>query len=174
MTGTAGYDRGTMHPWRVSRYDPKGRDASGAYREETWTSVHDIGKMFAGQTLTAEAYLRAEQSYVRTVGEIHLASGAPALRAIDVEAGGGAVELEGETFVPREGERIPVSSLAGVVRACLREMGWCRIEADDRSFGAQFGYDFYLYAQSSDPCTRALAEARGRGLFVEVWPSPYL
>jgi len=35
--------------YRVTKYDPAWRDASGAYIVDEWTSVTDIGRAFGGR-----------------------------------------------------------------------------------------------------------------------------
>ena len=42
--------------WRVTRYDPARRDERGAYRDDTWTSISDVGNVFDNQELTIEEY----------------------------------------------------------------------------------------------------------------------
>jgi hypothetical protein len=53
--------------YRVTKYDPRFRDPSGAYTRDEWTSVDDIGRTFGGVTLTAEEYERVETAYASAV-----------------------------------------------------------------------------------------------------------
>jgi hypothetical protein len=50
-----------MFEYRVTKYDPAHRAASGAYRDE-WTSFSDIGRSFGGVILTVEQYQRIEDA----------------------------------------------------------------------------------------------------------------
>ena len=52
------------HGWRITRFDPALRDEGGAYTEDTWTSVSDVGKSFGGAELTLAEYERVEALYI--------------------------------------------------------------------------------------------------------------
>ncbi|MGC4071359.1 MAG: hypothetical protein QM760_02330 [Nibricoccus sp.] len=56
-------------------------------------------------------------------------------------------------------------SLAAVVRGCLREMVWCRLESEACSIA--FGYDYYTYWLGPIPSVSTVALAKERGLFLE-------
>ena len=45
-----------MVEYRVTKYNPASRDASGAYVADGWTSVTDIGGAFGGVVLTENEY----------------------------------------------------------------------------------------------------------------------
>ena len=53
-----------MIEYRVTKYDPVLRDATGAYTSDDWTAVTDIGCAFGGVILTEDEYRRVEQAYV--------------------------------------------------------------------------------------------------------------
>ncbi len=166
-----------MIGWRVTRYDPARRDAQGRYVHPDWTSIADVGRSFGGEVLTFGAYLRVESAYVDTVVAFHAEQGSPALFARAVEPGPPAPPaLRGEALPapPAEGAVVEPAQLPMLVRSCLRELFWCRVEALDGACSVHFGYDLYLYlaGRSEAPRTRALA--RGLGLFVEPFVSPYL
>ena len=52
-----------MHQYRVTKYDPKYR-VNGAYTREEWTGIADVGRAFAGHTLTMAEYERVEQQHI--------------------------------------------------------------------------------------------------------------
>ena len=52
---------------RVSKYDPEKRDSHGRYLATEFTSFTDIGAVFDGNELTADAYLKVDESYVMCV-----------------------------------------------------------------------------------------------------------
>ena len=165
-----------MHHWRISKYDNAKRDAAGSYTEETWTSIHDIGNLFTGEQLTVAEYCRVEQSYIDAALAFYSDSASPTLRVEGVEQGRQSAEPEKETSVPPfyfDHQAILIESLPGILRACLRESMWCRIESDSGQFGIEFGYDYYMYVHSEQPCTRAIARSKELGLFVEPRMSPY-
>ena len=53
--------------FRVTKYDPRFRDPSGAYMREEWTAVSDIGRTFGGVTLLPTSQRRARGG--RTTGK---------------------------------------------------------------------------------------------------------
>lgn len=53
-----------MFEYRITKYDPALRSASGAYARKEWTSRSDIGCSFEGVVLTLAAYQRVEDAYV--------------------------------------------------------------------------------------------------------------
>ena len=119
--------------WRLSRYDPALRDANGHYTRDVWTSIGDVGKHFDGAVLMMDAYLEVEAAMVAAVQAFHLDCGRPMLRAVDVEAG-----LHSPRFV--DGAIVVTEAgLADVVRACLREEQWCKLEAPDGTCRIHFG-----------------------------------
>jgi len=161
--------------WRISKYDPSRRDSRGRYMVAEWTSVHDIGKAFAGRELTVEEYQRVEDAYVATVEDFYLDAGRPPLRALGVESTG---RLSRSDLAPvpsalSNDAEIGPAELADLIRACLRELNWCRLESTDRDFAIHFGYDFYVYVTCMSESRRPLDAARDRNLFVEPHESPY-
>ena len=61
--------------------------------------------------------------------------------------------------------------LGPVIRSVLREEFWCRLEGPAGYL--HFGWDFYMYVGVPYPCPKSQELARGLGLFVEEYPSPY-
>lgn len=150
--------------YRVTKYDPALRDASGAYRKEEWTSFADIGRSFGGEVLTDEAYRRVEDAYVDALLAFWVEEGRPTLvaRAVEDEASGLAL---------REGSPVDEADLAPLIRAVLREEVWCRLESE--TFFLHFGWDYYAYVGLSSPCVASCALATASGLFVETMVSPH-
>jgi len=166
-----------MHHWRISKYDPQRRNVDGSYRDTDWTSMSDIGIAFNGVTLTREEYVRVEGLYIDSVLAFYDESNKPTLYSLDVElnpahdtsdlCSPGPIRLS-------EGEEVAPERLADLVRLCLRECLWCRLESRDSHFSIHFGYDYYTYVSSACPCDHACIAAANAGLFVEPYLSPYL
>lgn len=49
--------------YRVTKYNPSLREATGAYTGCDWTSRSDIGRVFDGGMLSEKVYLKVENSY---------------------------------------------------------------------------------------------------------------
>ena len=165
-----------MQGFRVSKYDPSRRDTAGRYREEKWISVHDIGRPLGGKTLSIDEYLRAENATIATAMAFHADAGTAILLALGVEHGGPKPDVSGEvmSIPPGEGQSIERAALPVVIRSCLREMMWCRLEARERRCMIHFGYDFYMYLTGIELPARACEVAKAGGLFLEPFESPYL
>lgn len=165
-----------MQGWRLSKYDPSQRDAAGRYLKEEWTSVCDIGKLIGGQVLTVEEYLRVENAYIETAMAFHADTGTPLLIARDVEAAGSNLNVPGQVVLhpPEEGHPVERAELPVIIRSCLREIVWCRLEAKESLCMIHFGYDYYIYLTGISPTDHACEVARAVGLFMEPSQSPYM
>jgi hypothetical protein len=155
-----------MFEYRVTKYDPAHRDASGAYRRDEWIMFSDIGRSFGGVVLTAEQYRRVEDTYVAAALTFWSEAGRPALTVRALENQRGAVDAPPEGSVLDDEVR-----LSDVIRRVLREEFWCRLEAN--AYFVHFGWDYYMYIGVSDACSKSCAFAAASGLFVEQLVSPY-
>lgn len=168
---------GAIQGLRVTKYDPRLRDARGAYLRDDWSSVGDVGRSHGGRVLTMTEYLRVEAAYVDTAMDLYVDAGSPPLIARDIAA----VDVRprkvpGKVLsLRRKGERrVSRAEMPRVVRACLRELSWCRLEAEDASYLLHFGYDYYMYVSGVAPSEGTLEAAAARGIFVEACASPYM
>jgi hypothetical protein len=142
--------------FRITKYDPRYRDAQCVFTRDEWISRDDIGHSFSGVTLTEAEYQRVEDAYVATA------------LAFLREAGIGSLAvhgLENHHSVP-----IPVE-IGAIVRHLLRGEFWCRLEAADAF--VHIGYDYYMYIGVGRACPVAEKLAGQLGLFVEEFSSPY-
>ncbi|MFC4062939.1 RNA-binding protein [Planomonospora corallina] len=173
------------HRFRVTKYDPRLRDARGVFTGDDWTSISDVGGVFDGRRLTWERYEQVEAAHVRAVQlfaqesgvteltvrtpSLHgLGSGSPLPDHVSAVSGG----LSPEDF--HDGLTVSLTTGLELVRAMLREDGlWCLLEAEDR-FRVAVGWDYYLYIGSHRPCSQVVDRVRELGLFVdEGFISPY-
>ena len=165
-----------MFQWRITKYNPARRNTKGHYPLDEWTSVSEIGKSFAGTTLTLESYLEVESAHVTSMLDFLEALGSPRMYAQRVESGRPrSAAIPGDVLqrAPREGKAIPPRDVARLCRACLRERIWCRLESADRSVFVHWGYDFYMYLGAPGDYPDVAERIRDRGLFVEAFVSPY-
>lgn len=166
------------HQWRTTKYDPALRSGSGAFTENTWSSVWDIGKSFDTGTLSTEEYLRVESAYAETATSFAVESGVFQVEISDFESQLasqaeltelGLPEIPGP---PDPGSRIPAHRIGDLVRLNLRELAWFKVRAYD--FFIHFGHDFYMYIGSDTPCEDSRRLAESLGIFVEYFESPHL
>jgi hypothetical protein len=164
-----------MAGYRLSKYNPALRDSNGAYTRLEWTSISDIGRTFDGVVVGLQDYMSIEDRYVRAISDIHHAAGCGGLVVRDLESFGDDDPIVApEKPRVRDGAVIHHDALEAVVRACLREEIWCRLEAEDGAFMLHFGYDYYVYITTEAEIDNAIDRARSAGLFVEAHLSPYL
>lgn len=165
-----------MSSWRLSKYDPSLRDPHGRYLGNDWTSSSQIGQRVDGAVLTLNDYLHTEAAYVAVALSFHQDCRAPIVYARDVEPQGAhasSVFADEPVKAPVEGSKVAPSILPDVLRACLREQMWCRLEAVEPQCQIHFGYDFYVYLVGAEPSERTLGHVSTGGLFLEAWDSPY-
>ncbi|WP_338703411.1 RNA-binding protein [Streptomyces sp. Q6] len=159
--------------YRVTKYDPADRDEYGHY-VGTEDIVSDHGEVEA-------ASLQAVAEFARDTAVDHLAvrePGVPSLAHFGVESAMDCFGLDGlfpdDLAGFYDGAEVALDVALELVRIMLRGSGaWCRLEVED-TFAVHVGWDQYLYISSSRPCEKALARARGLGLFPErIAVSPY-
>ena len=154
-----------MPEFRITKYDPRHRNAEGAYNRDEWTAFSHIGREFGGQVLTDAEYRRVEEAYVAVALAFLREAGCHALVAQGVENAGGSI------YAPAEGERLSLVRLGDVIRRILREEFWCRLQGDNGFI--HIGWDYYLYLGVEQECPEARRLAAERVLFVEPCVSPY-
>jgi hypothetical protein len=154
-----------LFEFRVTKFDPAHRDRCGAYTRDEWTSVSDIGRVFAGVVLTEAEYWRVEDAYATAAVTFLREAGVPSLAV----AG-----LENHAAVPlpfAEGSPLGLGEVDDVVRRVLREEFWCRLEGAEAF--VHLGYDYNMYVGVPRRCPGAEALVLQLGLFVEPFRSPY-
>ena len=155
-----------MHHFRVTKYDPARRDASGAYPQDEWTSFSDIGKVFEGILLTLKAYEETEDAYVKAAIAFLREAGASCLHVVGLEVKPDAVDA------PLDDDTLNHDEVASALRGLLREEFWCRLEGEN--VFVHVGWDYCMYVGVPHQCPVAEASARSEGLFVEAFASPYV
>src|SRR5215813_163012 len=154
-----------MFEYRITKYDPRKRDAQDRYLADEWTRYTQVGESIANHVLTMDEYLRTEKAYVDAAMNILAECGVQALVVRSLENGAGNKPV---SFGLREGAPVSGDSLREALQSLLREEFWCRLEDDHGSY-VHIGWDYYLYNGSTKrPLALASVEnARANGLFVE-------
>lgn len=149
-----------LHQYRLTKYDPRFRDHSGAYQRDEWTSISDVGSVKAGQVVTIEEYETVEAAYINTI-----------CRLIESAEIGPFRVFDPESALMAHHDLVPPGGLGSVLKSLLREAYWCRLADADQYF-IHVGYDYYIYLGLPDDLVnpqRLVSE----GLFLEPFESPY-
>jgi hypothetical protein len=154
-----------MLQYRVTKYDPANRDASGSYLVDEWIMIQEIGQEVGGKVLTEAEYQRVESAYARVAVAFMREAGIEVLTVNDLEN-------HGETPLSiGNGSSLDLTRVRQAVRRMLRKHFWCRLLAEEAF--VHIGYDYYMYLGVPRECPRAIALAGKLGLFVEPFVSPY-
>ena len=159
-----------MKSIRVTKYDPKNRDAHGNYTLlDEWTSISDVGKSYYGQVFTMEQYLVTEEKYIKAVEVLIQKIEITNLKIISLEKQSNETDLN-----LAEGKTIPRSLVIEVVKRILREKVWGKLAAKNQ-IEIHFGYDYYMYFVGESLTDEINKELKSiEGLYVEDVPSPHL
>jgi hypothetical protein len=171
----------TTISYRITKYDPLKRDATGAYTDRSeWTSISDIGKEQYGSP-TYEDYERTESAYVQAIQLILKEQGSGSLRVESIELHRGPddfirfeqngrlrnlpVKFDRDIAGLVNGTEVQLNGLDQIIRLVLREVLWLRLVA----FGLEvkFGYDYYMYVTCGKLSPSVIAQIQQSGLFVE-------
>lgn len=165
---------------RITKYNPQFRDERGAYSLNDWTSVSDIGRV---NGLTCSDYMQVENDYWTTLRSIFDNLGISSLVISDLEMGskselakdlsiGNELEKEAIRYCLESnlklGQTVSIDEFQPIFQAAMRDVIWLKAHAEGGAF-VHFGYDFYLYAGS----TQEFSWESVDGIFVESFKSPY-
>ncbi|UKS27363.1 hypothetical protein LOZ80_39040 [Paenibacillus sp. HWE-109] len=175
--------------WRITKYNPDHRNDRGNYSKDEWTSISDIGSTYDNKPLTIEKYKETEDLYVRAILTFVEFLNIPYLQvkelwmqdANDYEQRSNnskyqsiySRELVDAFSTITEGELLQKDSIVQTTRLILRENIWCKYQYQALMY-VHFGYDYYMYIGSSQPCSGLIQGIVASGLFVEPFESPYL
>ncbi|AUD14933.1 MULTISPECIES: hypothetical protein [unclassified Planococcus (in: firmicutes)] len=159
-----------MKSIRVTKYNPKNRDAKGLYTlVDEWTSISDVGKTYHGQIFTMEQYLETEEKYIRAVEVLMQKTRVNHLKLLDLENHSHETALN-----LSEGKTIPIILIKDLVKMILREEVWARLVAKNQ-FEIHFGWDYYMYFVGESLTDDIIEELRKiDDLYVEDVQSPHL
>jgi hypothetical protein len=167
-----------MFCWRITKYDLRYRNDSGAYTKNEWISYSDIGNVFDGKVFTYEEYVEIEKAYITSIILFMTCNNLENLQIINLEK---KLKLKKDTYVNKEiiaffdtvkeGLSINKQAIALLAWLVLREKLWCKLES--KSMFVHFGWDYYLYIGSANTGEESIQKIRESGLFVEKYKSPY-
>lgn len=153
-----------LNQYRISKYDPSNR-VGYMYIVDEWTDYSDIGKVYNGFAFTLEEYEKTENSYINCIIQIMQLSNIRRLNIKDREVYNDNNHINSMSA-------ISIHEVKPVIRECLRNSIWCKLEA--KNFFVHFGYDFYIYIG----CVLSKAYVESivvkNGLFCELFQSPYI
>jgi hypothetical protein len=157
------------YEYRVTKYDPSKRDFGGAYQVAEWTEFADVGRRFAGRVLKKPEYLAIERKYVIALVQFLAEAEVFHVEVRNLETAG-LKKPAAKTW--RRKRSLSLAEVSRFARLALRGQIWGRLTAPRRAY-VHFGWDYYMYIGLSRPTPEAIAAARGAGLFVELFRSPY-
>ncbi|MEK9197203.1 DUF7683 domain-containing protein [Ureibacillus sp. FSL E2-3493] len=167
------------YQWRITKYNPVFRNRDGSYMADEWTSASDIGNAFSGKEFTLNEYLEVENAYVASVMEYLRESQLTSLRVVQLQ-------IHHELFLDKtsplyedtfnlpivEDSVIHEKDIPTICKMILRDYIHCHFVSMGQFF-VHFGWDYYMYIGSNQPCNNAIQFAQNNKLFVEEYPSPY-
>ena len=157
-----------MQCFRITKYDPRHRDASGHYLRDEWTSYSDIGESRAGTVLTFETYLQGEDAYLDAIAAMMRCAAIESVTVAALELRRKQREELGEFRELGDGSVLDVVATRAVATFVLREVLWCKL-LGPAGFYIHFGWDYYMYIGGT---FRSRLPAL-RGLYIEPFASPY-
>ncbi|WP_010098051.1 DUF7683 domain-containing protein [Ornithinibacillus scapharcae] len=166
------------YQYRITKYNPIYRNSFGEYTKEEWISSSQIGKTFDGEVFTIVDYFQVEASYINTILSFMKESQINSLRVVLLDNErfqDESSELFEEKFkevILEEDLLVSEKDIAIICQMVLREFIHCLLISGD-DFFVHFGYDYYMYIGSNQPCKLGIDFARENGLFVEEYQSPY-
>ena len=148
-----------MRQFRITKYNPKNRDNSGAYLLDEWTEFSDVGKL-----TNISEYEAVEQQYIESLRALLEENQITYLKPIGLE--------DYQNLCPfKQDVDIPEHEFSNVFRSVLRSEYWCKFEA--KNAYVHFGYDFYSYIGVPKASAKILSSIEKNGLYVEKCHSPY-
>ena len=165
--------------WRITKYDPKKRNSQGWFLEDTWTSYSDIGKLYQGEKLNYDEYMRIENLYINAIVKFMKCLSISHLQVKCLENHDrinedSSINKAEVMFVNalKENDLLSLEQVKMASKLILREYFWCKLISKHKMF-VHFGYDYYMYIGSRSECKDTLEAIRESGLYVENFKSPY-
>lgn len=141
----------------VVKYHPAGYK-DRIYTYDDWTSISDIGKTFRTGILSADDYIKVEDSYVNTILTVMSETDCHYLTIEYVEAYEDEIikrmkehkqryNIPVLDFIPnlKNGKRVSQNKASVLFRLCLRELCYIKFSCKSKKLKIEFGYDYYLY-----------------------------
>ena len=156
-----------MNVVELNKYRPS-LFKNGRYLKDDWISSSQIGEMWNGSRLDAEAYLAVEDRYVRAIASVLDLAGLATLTVRGLEfwatSTSDALPRLPTAPSPREGSEVFAHEVGDLVRRFLREQAWAEL-AVDGVFLLHPGYDLRIVLATEVQPAEIAAVARGENLF---------
>ncbi len=168
-----------MFCWRITKYNPEYRNSEGIYTKKEWTSFSEIGESYNNKAFTLDQYLEVENAYINAIQSFMSCTKTTNLQVNSLEKNSDKLtenELYTQeicTFFNMTTNNMETNKEQAeiIARLVLREDVWCKLESPNMY--VHFGWDYYMYIGSSEPCSNTIAQIEQTGLFVEAYQSPY-
>ncbi len=167
-----------MFSWRITKYNPSYRNASGSYQKNEWSSFTDIGKNFDNKQLTLNDYLLIEDAYIGAIVCFMECNHINTMRVTNLEKqrlpedrSSYSEEMVNALNLVANNIIADKETIKSIGRLILREAFWCKLKA--KNMYVHFGYDYYMYIGSKNACNETVVKIEHSGLFVEEYDSPY-
>lgn len=167
-----------MQYFRITKYNPQFRNKQGAYTNEEWTSVYEIGKKFKGVEFRFEEYKHFEDAYIQAIFKIMDVNNVENFTIKGLEKydfnpyPDFTINTEKYYKNLRNNQIILKDELHMCISLILRENIWCKLS--NKLMFVHFGYEYYMYIGSVKSINHKLKEIMGLGLYVEQMKSPYI
>ncbi|MEK8205425.1 hypothetical protein NST41_07530 [Paenibacillus sp. FSL L8-0696] len=153
------------------------------YKNEEWTSISEVGRVFSAEKFLLEHYLETESLYITAINLIMNENNLNTIQVVDLEKYYFDVEkaefrdiytdeMKSVYNSVKNGDYISMYELKLLSQLILREKIWCKFQS--REMFVHFGFDYYMYIGSVKECKDSLIKISSSGLFVESFESPYL
>jgi len=169
-----------MISYRITKYNPKYRDANGAYMHNEWTSYTDVGSIYGEKILTIGDYVAIENAYIYAIERFARFLNIDHFLLTDLEryskpnkddVSNISCSLIKVYEDIHNNSDIDICTSLCIARLCLREYIWCKLKSD--KMFVHFGYDYYMYIGISKSADTLIEDIESEGLFVEKITSPY-
>ena len=148
----------------------------GIYITDEWTSISDISHTFGGKKLVLNEYLESETRYVTTIidimnrmsiNEVILQQSIKRKIYQTLPYGNlpfnSSIDYINQT---RSHSVISMEHVPALIRLSLREWGYFPFYSVERDLAVDFGYDFYMYVQTSMDIGKLNEIVRANHLFL--------
>lgn len=166
-----------MNEYRISKYNPKYRDAKGCYCNVEWNYYSDIGTFYNGELFTLDNYIDIENKYINAIISIMNKMGIKAMTITRLERHNDSFDTNtSEEMIALNAELkenclISILKIPALCKLILREYIWAKLTSHEMF--VHFSDEYYMYIGINDECSEELKKIEESGLFVEQHYSPY-
>jgi len=166
--------------YRITKYDPINRDATGRYLKNEWTYYGDIGKTYDDEILSFDEYGSMENKYIKSIERFMMCNKITSLHVVGLEKKKNPKHDKNATATMidvfesiKNNDQISMNIIDSVCRLILREYLWCKLEDGQKMQVHLCGDYYYMYIVSDSYCHNVIEDIEQMGLFVEKYKSPY-